>query len=200
MKKLLVLIIFLVFISCKKESINNEEELNKSVITEKLTYEVINSLMKNILEENQKQNIYVVCENFPKEKDGEMNDYMGISKMDSLFSSEDVKFIIEQNKTSKHFLLKKELLKNVRLIPNDTIESFRKRENGENTFWEKYTKKYGDEGFYSISKPLFSLDYKTVIISYGFHCGGLCGGGSTIILRKINEKWEYKAELQNWVS
>ncbi|MBB6611026.1 hypothetical protein H7F15_08260 [Pontibacter sp. Tf4] len=41
---------------------------------------------------------------------------------------------------------------------------------------------------YYISPPIFSKDQKYVLVSHGFTCGSLCGGGYAEIYEKINEE------------
>lgn len=60
--------------------------------------------------------------------------------------------------------------------------------------------KYGTYTFVKFYNPIFSSDRKTVIIDMTIHCGGTCGGGSTFIYKKINNKWKKVYKLGRWVS
>lgn len=201
MKKIIYIILAIFLISCKQKPKELKQELKKVLISEKLTYEVINYIIESTPKEEGFISNYLVYDNFPmSDEEIKSNDFMGISKMDTLFSKIDVKYILEQNKNRMNFSLKQSLIKNKTIIPNKKLVEFYIEKNGVKNFWENYRKIYGDQGFYSISQPLFSIDKKTVIISKGFHCGSLCGWGSTIILKKNNGKWKIISVLESWQS
>jgi len=60
--------------------------------------------------------------------------------------------------------------------------------------------KYGTYTFVKFYNPIFSSDRKTVIIDMTIHCGATCGGGSTFIYKKINNKWEKVNKFEHWLS
>ena len=57
---------------------------------------------------------------------------------------------------------------------------------GWKTFYEKYP---GSGGIVLLSAVGFSSDGSLAMVYMGHSCGGLCGGGTTHILRKIDGKW-----------
>lgn len=67
-------------------------------------------------------------------------------------------------------------------------------------FYNFLNEKYGTYTFVKFYNPIFSSDRKTVIIDISTHCGGTCGGGSTFIYKKINNKWKKVYKLGRWVS
>jgi hypothetical protein len=68
--------------------------------------------------------------------------------------------------------------------------------------WEKFYQKYPDSrGFSNFSRVGFN-DKKTQALVYqGHSCGGLCGGGSYMLLVKTNGIWTIKGSVgPTWVS
>lgn len=121
-------------------------------------------------------------------------DSLQILKLDSLFSGEDLDFIFKQNSKSLNFNLEKCIDKKF-LISYDTLKKLDQED-----FWKEYHRKFGKEGFGSISLPLFSKDYKTVIIKYSRTEGRLNAGGGTFILKKIGSNWVKVMCLDGWIS
>lgn len=201
MKKTVFVIISLILISCKQESIKQHQELKKDLVNEKLSYEVINHILESIPKDERSFSNYLSCDNEQiPHAESKSNDYLGISKMDTLFSKLDVKYIIEQNNERRNFSLNQNFIKSKTILPNEKLRELREQSYIRNNFWKNYSKVYGKKGYYTVSKPLFSLNKEIVIISTGHRCGELCGGGSTIILKKINGKWKFIGELLNWQS
>lgn len=109
-------------------------------------------------------------------------------------STTDIDFIYQQSLYSPKFELKKEKLKTEkRLIVPDSCEIFDKNKN----YWHNVQQQFGS--FCSISLPLFSTDRKTVLISYSYRCGGLCGDGGYYVFRKENAAWTLASVLEEWV-
>ncbi len=110
-------------------------------------------------------------------------------------STSDIDFMYQQSLYSPKFELKKEKLKTEkRLIVPDTCEIFDKNKN----YWHNILQQFGS--FCSISLPLFSTDRKTVLISYSYNCGALCGHGGYYVFRKENTTWTLVSVLEEWVS
>jgi len=58
----------------------------------------------------------------------------------------------------------------------------------------------GSHRIVSLSNIGFSADGSHALIYVSYYCGGLCAGGSFIILEKTNNKWSITSEDQMWVS
>jgi hypothetical protein len=56
-------------------------------------------------------------------------------------------------------------------------------------------------GLFSLSEIAFDQEHRHAIVRYAFHCGALCGNGSTWVFEKVNGKWK-KTDLTcgGWVS
>ncbi|WP_136669320.1 hypothetical protein [Flavobacterium sp. H122] len=198
---ILITISFLIF-SCKKtetveknKTVENNLIHKKQLVSEKEIYEVINVVLGSLKHDELIKTNYVTEDvlmkfNF-KEKD---------YKLDTLFSKKDIQFIRKQLIEVDNFRLNQNLLISKVVIPRDTLSKFQNNKSRKHSFWDNYTKKYGNKGFYTMGLPLFSLDKKTVIITSGFHCGGLCGVGTTEIYKKVNGKWTSISTLESWVS
>lgn len=87
------------------------------------------------------------------------------------------------------------------LTPADIEYILNTKENFKDFSWDnnrlKFNLKRQDE-YYTFSVPYFNLAHDKVIVMYEFHCPGLCGGGSTILLTRTDKGWNY-TNLQNWV-
>ena len=198
---ILTIICFLI-ISCKKnetvEKSKTDEKkvsIKKKLVSEKEIYEVINVVLGS-LNYDELSNSNYVTEDVLMKYNFRENDY----KLDTIFTQKDIQFIRKQFNEVENFRLNQNLLTNKVTIPRDTLAKFQNSKRGKPNFWINYTKKYGNKGFYTIGLPLFSLDRKTVIIISGFHCGGLCGVGTTEIYKKVNGKWISISTLESWVS
>lgn len=55
-------------------------------------------------------------------------------------------------------------------------------------------------GYLTISVPIFFDNGKKAIFYYGYHCGGLCGGGKVSIYENDNGIWTERLILLKWVS
>lgn len=66
--------------------------------------------------------------------------------------------------------------------------------------WRLYEAAHPGECFSTVSRPGFSRNAKTAVIAYGTHCGGLAGGGNTILLRRTSSGWRIVEYLDGWVS
>src|SRR5690606_13345081 len=211
-----VIIIFLTnsCISKSDEKKDTEIETNKKFNDEtpNLSYELINQ----VIEENIKSNkeIYLLLSNrdiitFPLSAiDEDEEDYLGLNKYDSIFSKKDIDYIykkVTDLRLSRDLDLNQDkiLKQNIRIIPNNQFNKYIEKimsENKRNSFWDEFEKQFGIHAYYSVSYPIFSLDKKTAIISFGHHRGSLCGDGFSAIYQKMNGKWILVEYIINWVS
>ena len=51
--------------------------------------------------------------------------------------------------------------------------------------------------YYTFSVPYFNLAHDKAIVMYKYHCPGLCGGGSTILLTRTQKGWD-STTLELW--
>jgi hypothetical protein len=69
------------------------------------------------------------------------------------------------------------------------------------TAWSDYYAKYGRGGFAEVSAVGFTPDSSSAALYVAYHCGGLCGYGSTITLvRDKAGQWRIQRIHQHWVS
>jgi len=136
------------------------------------------------------------------------DDYLELSKYDSILSSEDIKHIYRQINDlilSKDFDLQQDKIinQNIKVFPVLQYNQFTNKvitENKKLNYWEELEKEFGIHEYYSVSYPIFSIDHQTAIISFGHHCGSLCGNGSIEIYQKKNGKWIPVEYLSMWES
>lgn len=206
MKKILmILIICLLFANCKK----NETEFDKSEIKD------INEIVKIVILEDSlnvlksendskmfsenliKLNIYIP----EKRKENEpippppppsfnnvsIENLLNYKIENQLFfTSKDSLFILEQN-------LKPNILK----IENEIIEKI----NATSKKNEQEKKKIGKSyNYYEMTIPIFSKDNQKAYLELNHYCGGLCGSGKSIYLKKINKKWRIVDKWRTWIS
>lgn len=174
-------IIMSVFCNGQKNSISDEE-----------IYEVINFVLKNGTVKYHKD-LKIMTED-PSVK---TDDYFNEKVLKKFFDNKNVEFILDQFSSSKDFLLSYKYISNMQIIHIDKMLSLKKMDKG---IWSFLAEKYGQEGFVFVGKPLFTLDKKQAIISYGYYCGGLCGKGSKVILKKVKNTWVIEKEISGFIS
>lgn len=55
-------------------------------------------------------------------------------------------------------------------------------------------------GLFTFSEIAFSKDGTRALVSYSFVCGGLCGHGDTLLLKKVGGKWKVSKTCESWIS
>lgn len=205
MKNLVIMVIFLVALSCKK---NDEKNRLDSIRIEN-----INQIVKTIIIEDSlrilktDKNPIELFENLRKlriyipTKEDIKNRYppppppnfVSIDKLINLkikgqafFSNKDSINLINQYKKQDSLKINDEVLRNVISISSEKARS----------------KAEINEGYYfcEITIPLFSKDNKRAYVELAYYCGRLCGGGKSILLEKINGKWTIIKSYETWVS
>lgn len=182
-KKILIttFAILSIALNCQEKNISDEE-----------IYEVINFVLKNGETKFHKK-LSIITED-PNIK---TDNYFGKEIIKKYFNEKDSDYILSQFAASKDFLLNYKYITDLKIIHLDKLLAYKKLEKG---FWSVFEEKHGDEGFMFVGKPLFSLDKKRVVINYGYYCGGLCGKGSRVILKKINDNWFFEKEISGFIS
>lgn len=73
---------------------------------------------------------------------------------------------------------------------------------------EKVTEKQMDDslrhafaaGLFTFSEIAFDKHHQHAVLAYSFVCGGLCGHGNTIVLKKAGETWKQIKTCRSWIS
>jgi hypothetical protein len=55
-------------------------------------------------------------------------------------------------------------------------------------------------GLFAFSEIAFDKRHQHAVLAYSFVCGGLCGHGNTIVLRKVGGKWKQRKTCRSWIS
>jgi hypothetical protein len=204
-------------ISCKQKSASPENQFEE--ISDFSIYDVINSIVGN----KSLCNFFVtssgplnhggfaLSQGADTSKEGYLNffalkmyetglsrDSMGLQKMlDTLFTIEDIKFMLHQLQTDHNFKLKSEFMDGVKIYPSDSIQTLVKPKS-----WKELMKESSLSFAYcSVSLPLFSLD-KSLVMVHTSRCSGegFGSGGETCVYKKRNGKWISIATLFSWIS
>jgi len=88
------------------------------------------------------------------------------------------------------------------IVPEATIDAFF-GEKGKGS-WAGFYKKFPKSGgFVYVSSVGFNADKTLALVYAGHSCGGLCGGGSYHLFKKLNNKWteiNWPGTTCTWVS
>lgn len=161
-------------------------------VSEEEAYEVINFIIHNGTK--SPKNYKVITEDPNTKHDSK---YFNEKILKEYFDKRDIKTIQEQLNTLNQLSLNPKYILNLRIIHQDKLSSY--SSNGKN-FWVEFEKKYGKGGFLFVGKPIFTTDKKRVIINYGYYCGGLCGSGERVILKKNNNSWTIDKVISGFIS
>lgn len=164
---------------------------NKNILDEEV-YDVINFILKNGTVKYHK-NLRIVTEDPNIRTDRFFNKEL----LNNFFDNENSNYILEQFSSSKDFLLNYRYISNMQIIHLDKMLSYKKLKKG---LWSFLAERYKEEGFVFVGKPLFTIDKKRAVISYGYYCGGLCGSGYRVILKKINKTWMIEKEISGFIN
>jgi hypothetical protein len=109
--------------------------------------------------------------------------------------SQTVEKYIERNKTSERLRLSTLGINYVLVtqsdLPHDTPGDF----------WSAFYQKYPNSGgVMFVSNVGFNNRQDQALVYLSRNCGGDCGAGDYVLLRKVNGKWEIEAEHNVWVS
>jgi hypothetical protein len=192
MKKTLVLILLISLLACKEKN-----TLGSNLVTDIEVYNVIDFIIKNEFHIKGSEKSYI-SEEFPIPLPNVQ--YFGIDELTEIFSKKDIEFMKLQLDQSYAFRINERLIKVGKIISFDSLGLLYKENERSDKFWKRFEKKYKAHKFYGVSLPIFSVDLKTVMVSYGNHCGSLCGSGQTVIYKKKNGKWKQIKTISFWVS
>lgn len=57
-----------------------------------------------------------------------------------------------------------------------------------------------DTGLFTLSEIAFDREHRRAAAGYSFVCGGLCGNGNTLVLKKVGHSWKVARRCGGWVS
>jgi len=57
-----------------------------------------------------------------------------------------------------------------------------------------------ESGLFTLSEIVFDKEHRHAAVSYSFVCGGLCGNGNTLVLKKVGQSWKVAKRCGGWVS
>ncbi|HYD91561.1 MAG TPA: hypothetical protein VEA37_08770 [Flavobacterium sp.] len=163
-------------------------------------YEVVNAVLQpfDTVPEAADSDKYILSDRLDEVK-RYPGDSLGIHFYSDMFTKEDIAYIFKQaNDTTAISLAGHIRVKKARLVSADSIAKIFDSPKLE-VSWENFYKKYG-HGFTSVSKPVFSVDHKTALITIAYHGGSLSGGGTLYILRKEKSGWVVKSGRMRWIS
>ena len=87
---------------------------------------------------------------------------------------------------------------NYEVASSAQLEPFFKKGAGS---WMAYYKQFpNSQGVLTFSQVGFSKDRTQAMFYYSNVCGGLCGGGSYVVMNKHNGSWIIEKEIDMWVS
>jgi hypothetical protein len=203
MRNTVLIYMFLFLLSCKNSESKTELEVSKLKDINQIVQVVIIEDSLNVLKngtdtrmfckELTKLSVYVP----EKTKNGEIPppppSFKEVSIEDLLhyrksfyFNAIDSLSLLKQNSNPEKFKIEESLAEKI----NQTTKEK-----------EINKKKMGKPfDFYEMTIPIFSLDNQKAYLELNHHCGGLCGGGTSIYLRKINGKWQIVDKRQTWMS
>ena len=88
-----------------------------------------------------------------------------------------------------------------RFHPLSTAEQRAIFAGGVDRGWREFERRFpGVRAFYQFSPVVFNADSSEALIYYHYHCGGLCGGGSLVLVRREGATWRVRQILQFWIS
>jgi len=65
---------------------------------------------------------------------------------------------------------------------------------------DKSVKRAFESGLFTLSEIAFDKTHRHAIVTYSFVCGGLCGSGRTLVLRRVGQNWKVSRTCGGWVS
>jgi hypothetical protein len=55
-------------------------------------------------------------------------------------------------------------------------------------------------GLFTLTEIRFDKQHRYAVVAYSFVCGGLCGHGNTLILKKVDQGWKVSKRCGGWIS
>lgn len=57
-----------------------------------------------------------------------------------------------------------------------------------------------ETGLFTLSEIVFDKEHCHAVVAYSFVCGGLCGNGGTLVLRRTGQMWKVTKRCGGWIS
>ncbi|EKT3966161.1 hypothetical protein NTJ12_001216 [Flavobacterium psychrophilum] len=102
------------------------------------------------------------------------------------FTSNDSLYLLQQNLNPQKLKIETEVVEKINLTTKE-------KEGNKRKIGESYN-------FYEMTIPVFSSDNQKAYLELNHYCGGLCGSGKSIFLKKINSKWKIVDKWRTWIS
>ncbi len=203
MKQVVFLFMILSFVKCQNKTVERELDSNTIIEINKIVEAVILQDSLDVFKGNENNNIFLnelkkITVQIPNKNRGgsdfppisghiNINDLLNIEIMDEIFfSSKDSIALLEQNSFPEKLEINKAIFESFNLIilDDDSVLNKSKRRNN----------------YYILSIPIFSLDKQKAYVELEYYCGGLCGSGKGIYLKKINGNWFIIEKSTIWMS
>jgi hypothetical protein len=84
----------------------------------------------------------------------------------------------------------------VEILPDSAFHRMRV----ENLRSHRYPEPYPAHGSVRFSRVAFTRDRARALVYVDYHCGGRCGTGELILLRRAGERWEIAERKRLWIS
>jgi len=105
-----------------------------------------------------------------------------------------------QSNLYKNFKITADLMPDKVILTQKQFEEFEKKSENEGfRFWD-WLDTNCENGYCSISKPIFNETFDLAYIQIGTICGSMCGAGEERIYEFVNDKWIEKETLGSWIS
>lgn len=205
-KNTLFLLLIALLFSCRKkdENLNLKYEVLNQLISEDIANDLVTNNSRSYLyKSNSATNIQIINLDTEKLDDNTIIFNSIELKSDSIFSSNDIDYLISQSVPfdSKQFDLdKKKIYGKVNIIKNEGLKELQNNYSSPQDYWAKFKIKFGDKCIRNYSEPIFNLTKNICIIKISESCGPLEGGGMTSILQRVNGKWKVIKSLEHWVN
>jgi hypothetical protein len=110
------------------------------------------------------------------------DDSLELTKMDTIFSTKDVEFILTQKNMFYQFRVNGSKIGNRIIVPEDSLELSK------------------NLPYSFITLPIFNMKKDKLIICFGYYCGVLCAEGGTYIYQKKGGRWIRIKIINEWIS
>ncbi|MEX0997589.1 MAG: hypothetical protein WDZ45_11110 [Flavobacteriaceae bacterium] len=194
MKKNIVYILSLTFLlnlGCKENTKTDSQNLDREKTNEILT-QIINDSTDLYMDTNciseKNRLLYTI---FTTDLNNYIKNQLGINEEEHLKN---------QMELFHNFRFTENLTFGKQIITVLDFKEFENQaENGNYTFWT-WLDSNCENGYLSISKPVFNETFDKAFVIIGSICGGKCGGGETRFYKFKNGKWKIEKTEFEWIS